>query len=98
MAQQSITESRPRRSWVGRIGWGLLVLVSFGLLPSLVMYKMIASTSHNTWTPYIAFLIAVCSALRLAIFNVDETQHENFNQIRNRESPLSRAVSARLLI
>ena len=53
-------------------------MVSFGLLPALVMYKMIAATSPNPWLPYIAFLIAICSALRLAIFNVDETQSDSF--------------------
>lgn len=53
-------------------------MVSFGLLPSLVMYKMIAASTDNSWLPYVAFLIAVCSALRLAIFNVDETQSDSF--------------------
>lgn len=53
-------------------------MVSFGVLPSLVMYKMIAGSSANIYLPYAALLIAVCSALRLAIFNVDETQHDSF--------------------
>lgn len=53
-------------------------MVSFGLLPSLVMYKMIGASSTVTLLPYVGLLIAVCSALRLAIFNVDETQHDSF--------------------
>ena len=53
-------------------------MVSFGLLPSLVMYKMIAASSTIPWLPYVAFFIAICSALRLAIFNVDETQSDSF--------------------
>ncbi len=53
-------------------------MVSFGLLPSLVMYKMIVASSSVPYLPYFAFLIAVCSALRLAIFNVDETQTNSF--------------------
>ncbi len=53
-------------------------MVSFGLLPALVMYKMIAATSGNPYLPFAGFLIAVCSALRLAIFNVDETQNNSF--------------------
>lgn len=53
-------------------------MVSFGLLPSLVMYKMISSVTPVVWLPYIAFLIAVFAALRLAIFNVDETQTDSF--------------------
>lgn len=53
-------------------------VVSFGVLPSLVMYKMIAASSTAEALPYIGFLIAVFSALRLAIFNVDETQRDSF--------------------
>lgn len=53
-------------------------MVSFGLLPALVMYKMIGAVSVNPYLPWLAFFIAVCSALRLAIFNVDETQHDSF--------------------
>jgi CDP-diacylglycerol---serine O-phosphatidyltransferase len=53
-------------------------MVSFGILPSVVMYKMIGSVTDHSFLVYIAFLIAVCSALRLAIFNVDETQHDSF--------------------
>ncbi|MBK5278461.1 MAG: CDP-diacylglycerol--serine O-phosphatidyltransferase [Bacteroidia bacterium] len=53
-------------------------MVSFGILPSFVMYKMIADSSAIPWLPYVGFFIAVCSALRLAIFNVDETQSDTF--------------------
>ncbi len=53
-------------------------VISFGLLPALVMYKMIGSTSESEWLPFIAFSIAVFSALRLAIFNVDESQTDSF--------------------
>jgi len=53
-------------------------VVTFGLLPSLVMYKMIDASTEIFWLPYAAFFMAACSALRLAIFNVDETQHDSF--------------------
>jgi CDP-diacylglycerol--serine O-phosphatidyltransferase len=53
-------------------------MVSFGVLPSLVMYRMISAITDNIYLPYAAFMIAVCAALRLAIFNVDETQHDSF--------------------
>src|SRR5437868_5886386 len=53
-------------------------MVSFGLLPSLVMYKMIDASTDNIYLPFAALMIAVCSALRLAIFNVDETLHDSF--------------------
>lgn len=53
-------------------------VVSFGVLPSLVMYKLISASTDSTFLPYIAFAIAAFSALRLAIFNIDETQRDSF--------------------
>ena len=53
-------------------------MVSFGLLPSIVMYKMMVSTGAPEYVPYLAFSIAIFSALRLAIFNVDERQTDSF--------------------
>jgi CDP-diacylglycerol--serine O-phosphatidyltransferase len=53
-------------------------VVSFGLLPALVMYTMIKDSAPGTLLPYAGFMIAVFSALRLAIFNVDETQSDSF--------------------
>lgn len=53
-------------------------VVSFGVLPALVMYKLIEASTSSTVLPYIAFTIAVFSALRLAVFNVDETQTDSF--------------------
>jgi CDP-diacylglycerol---serine O-phosphatidyltransferase len=53
-------------------------VVSFGVLPSLVMYKMIDDSTASEALPFLGFLIAVFSALRLAIFNVDETQRDSF--------------------
>jgi CDP-diacylglycerol---serine O-phosphatidyltransferase len=63
---------------VGKELDSLADVVSFGLLPALVMYKMIAASSSIAWLPYVGFFIAVCAALRLAIFNVDETQGDSF--------------------
>jgi len=59
-------------------------MVSFGVLPAAFMYKFIAQNSSGlsptlqTYLPYTAVAIAVFSALRLAIFNVDETQKDSF--------------------
>jgi CDP-diacylglycerol---serine O-phosphatidyltransferase len=53
-------------------------VVSFGVLPSMVMYKMLAASSSSDVIPFIGFMIAMFSALRLAIFNVDETQRDSF--------------------
>jgi len=53
-------------------------MVSFGVLPALVMYKLISGSTDSSLLPFAGFLIAVFSALRLAIFNVDETQRDSF--------------------
>ncbi len=53
-------------------------MVSFGVLPSLMAYKLMADLHNDGIIIYIPLLIAVFSALRLAKFNVDERQSENF--------------------
>ncbi len=53
-------------------------MVSFGLLPAMVMYRMLLESNGHEYLPYFAFSIAIFSALRLAIFNIDETQHDSF--------------------
>ena len=54
-------------------------VVSFGVLPSVIIYQLfLLSTSSSAWLNYSAFLIAIFSALRLAKFNNDIRQTENF--------------------
>jgi CDP-diacylglycerol--serine O-phosphatidyltransferase len=45
------------------------------------MYKVMQVHSPLEYLPYVALLIAVCSALRLAIFNIDETQSDSFKGV-----------------
>ena len=65
-------------SSIGKELDSLADVISFGVLPALVMYKMMSTASDSALFPYLAFMIAVFSALRLAIFNVDETQRDSF--------------------
>jgi CDP-diacylglycerol--serine O-phosphatidyltransferase len=53
-------------------------MVSFGVLPAVAMFQMIDIISSSQFLPYIAFLLAVFSALRLAKFNIDENQKDGF--------------------
>lgn len=53
-------------------------VVSFGVLPAMVMFKLIGSNSSMESLPYLGFMIAAFSALRLAIFNVDTRQSDSF--------------------
>jgi CDP-diacylglycerol--serine O-phosphatidyltransferase len=69
-------------SGIGKDLDSLADMVSFGVLPSAIMYELFlqAPPVHNL-SPYlnfIAFLIPVFSALRLAKFNVDTRQAESF--------------------
>jgi len=57
-------------------------MVSFGVLPSVIIYQMFLlspqTAPYSSWLNYSAFLIAVFSGLRLAKFNIDTRQSENF--------------------
>lgn len=61
-------------------------MVSFGMAPSLIVFYYLSETSNyltsistiNMVVPYLAFLLAVFSALRLAKFNIDERQTSTF--------------------
>lgn len=52
-------------------------MVTFGVLPGLLVTQSKLG-SDLYWVPATGLLIVVCSALRLARFNVDDTQTEEF--------------------
>ena len=54
-------------------------VVTFGVLPGLMVYTLYHQlVDAPLWPSYFAFAIPVLSAFRLAKFNLDETQRENF--------------------
>lgn len=56
-------------------------MVSFGLAPGVVLYSYLCATKTGTAhevLPFVAFLIPVFSALRLAKFNIDTRQTTSF--------------------
>lgn len=53
-------------------------LISFGLLPSIMLHKLMCQSGTTGFLSFIPLAIAVFSALRLAKFNIDERQAENF--------------------
>lgn len=63
------------KSEIGKQLDSLADLISFGLLPSFFMLKWMEESTELFW---IAILVAVFSALRLARFNVDESQTDSF--------------------
>ena len=61
-------------SVIGKELDSLADVVSFGLAPSMIIFKHIDNISDSEWVMFAAFFIAVFSALRLAKFNVDTRQ------------------------
>lgn len=53
-------------------------MVSFGVLPALMIYSLMTDIHGDSLLCYVPLLIAVFSALRLAKFNIDERQSDNF--------------------
>ena len=53
-------------------------LISFGLLPSLMLHRRLVEGGMTGFWSYLPLIICVFSALRLAKFNVDDRQDENF--------------------
>ncbi|MFI3239031.1 MAG: CDP-diacylglycerol--serine O-phosphatidyltransferase [Bacteroidales bacterium] len=65
-------------SEVGKELDSLADLISFGLAPALLVYNTMLSYSPDGFMHYVALLLAVFGALRLARFNVDERQASVF--------------------
>lgn len=73
------------QSPIGKDLDSLADVISFGLVPGLILFKLLEYSSGIsvnsgiiTSVPYIAFLIPMFSALRLAKFNNDERQSDVF--------------------
>ena len=76
-------------SEIGKQLDSLADMVTFGVVPGVIIYTMLLHTSNvpqegnpfieqNQWVPFIAFLITIFSALRLAKFNIDTRQTQSF--------------------
>ena len=69
-------------SHIGKDLDSLADMVSFGFLPSAILYELFLKTPQvpnvSSWLNFSAFLISVFSALRLAKFNNDTRQAESF--------------------
>ena len=53
-------------------------MVSFGVLPAVMLYKIMCICGTWRFAMYIPLVLAAFSALRLAKFNLDERQHGSF--------------------
>lgn len=67
------------KSLIGKELDSLADMVSFGFLPGVVMFQLLVQSDYSSpYLPYFGFLITVFSALRLAKFNTDTRQTEDF--------------------
>src|SRR5690554_5572160 len=76
------------KSGIGKELDSLADMISFGFLPGMVMFQLITQSLNQTssftdtglisYLPYLAFVITVFSALRLAKFNIDTRQTVDF--------------------
>ncbi|CAG5069459.1 hypothetical protein DYBT9623_02195 [Dyadobacter sp. CECT 9623] len=68
-------------SAIGRDLDSLADMVTFGLLPSIILYQLLMQSIPDLmgiWKAYPAFIIAIFSAIRLAKFNNDTRQSDSF--------------------
>ncbi|MEX2593899.1 MAG: CDP-diacylglycerol--serine O-phosphatidyltransferase [Anditalea sp.] len=65
-------------SGIGKQLDSLADLVTFGVLPAFIVFKMLQNIDPGSYLPFLAFLIGVQSALRLAKFNIDTRQADRF--------------------
>jgi len=67
------------KSAIGKDLDSLADMVSFGFLPGVIMFSLLKVSDYTSaYLPYLGFIITIFSALRLAKFNNDERQTEDF--------------------
>ena len=67
---------------IGKILDSLADMVSFGLVPGLIIFRMIRmDTELPDILAYVSLLIPALSAIRLAIFSAEERDHEYFTGV-----------------
>ena len=66
-------------SEIGKQLDSLADVVTFGVVPSLIIYKLLENSNiQPEYLKYSAFILAAASALRLAKFNIDTRQSDSF--------------------
>ncbi|MFC1224027.1 CDP-diacylglycerol--serine O-phosphatidyltransferase [Pedobacter sp. BG31] len=67
------------KSAIGKDLDSLADMVSFGFLPGVIMFHLLKASDYSSeYLPYLGFIITVFSAIRLAKFNNDSRQTEDF--------------------
>ena len=66
------------QSTLGKELDSLADMVSFGVLPGIILFKMAEVESEISWLPYLTLIVPMLSGYRLAKFNLDTRQSERF--------------------
>lgn len=66
------------KSTIGKELDSLADMVSFGFLPGTIVFMLLKESTASEYVPYIAYVMTVFSALRLAKFNTDDRQSTDF--------------------
>lgn len=66
------------QSPIGKQLDSLADLITFGMLPASILYMLIKTYESCPYRPYVALLMVALAALRLAKFNVDDRQTDQF--------------------
>ena len=53
-------------------------MVSFGVLPGMILFQMAKVATEIEWLPYLTLIVPLLSAMRLAKFNLDTRQSDKF--------------------
>lgn len=65
-------------SEIGKQLDSLADLVTFGVLPSFILFQMVKQNADLEYMPFFTFLVGIFSAIRLAKFNIDSRQSDRF--------------------
>lgn len=66
------------QSEIGKQLDSLADLVSFGVLPGMILFQMTKVGTEIDWLPYLTLIVPLLSAVRLAKFNLDTRQGDKF--------------------
>ncbi len=70
-------------------------IISFGLAPSFLMYRLLLDWQFDTWMLYLVFLPAVSALIRLALYNV---KHHDKNHFVGMPVPASALFHAGIIL
>jgi CDP-diacylglycerol---serine O-phosphatidyltransferase len=66
------------QSGIGKELDSLADVISFGVLPGIILFTAVRNQTASEWLPYFTLIIPMLSAYRLAKFNLDTRQSERF--------------------